>query len=55
MEGFLKDVGHELGFEGQLEQWWVAGKSLEDFSKRGKACLMLGYAWRDAGVGEQVS
>ena len=36
VEGFLKDVGHELGFERQLEQWWVAGKALEDFSKSKK-------------------
>lgn len=26
VEGFIKDGGHELGFEGQLEQWWVGGE-----------------------------
>ena len=39
MGGFLKDVGYELGFEEQLDQWWVAGK----------ACRMLGMHG-DAGV-----
>ena len=46
MEGFLKDIGHELGFEGQLEQWWVAGKALEDFSKSRKGTPNVRHAWR---------
>ena len=46
VEGFLKDVGHELGFERQLEQWWVAGKALEDFSKSRKGMPSVRHAWR---------
>ena len=46
VEGFLKDVGHELGFERQLEQWWGAGKALEDFSKSRKGTPNVRHAWR---------
>ena len=44
--GFLKDVGYELGFEEQLDQWWVAGKALEDFSKSRKGMPNVRHAWR---------
>lgn len=32
MGGFLKDVGYELGFKEQLDQWWV-GKGTGRFLK----------------------